>query len=967
MRSSLDSIKLRSDTASRVHAKVLAMQVFEEMLEIRDGCAQLVLDPARRLGLSSAKPSTDLPDLSASRAAYEGFKVVVQGLANMTDDAPWPWKAIPQTILQFIFMAERALDQPRKIRVLTDKIVRRLEFLLSISQRSDGNKTELDICVEVFLADVQRVIIRLRLIERAHPSKALAMTDYIAQVIAGEEEKMQDALQDLQTRFTVHTAYTVETIAAGFAPMQGTTSNTLDLAAGTSADVKDVAATVESTSVTVNATHIMVTQIHAKSTGLNGENASHISNQARLPAVPFCFKGRTALQAKIVKIICESLAAHIAIMGTGGIGKTSLAKAILHDDKVVQLIQDNRFFVPVEDLIDIESAAKRLAEQLGVGETNDPLSAAISALQSLPRSLLILDNLETLWFGNNAAAQKEVEHMLQRLAAIPSLALIVTSRGSVPPSGVQWSNAMSAELEPISLDAARDVFEQIVGQPQRGAEHDALDLLLAGVDCIPLAVTLLAQLAQLKNKPSALLKRWEHTKTAFIRTQGDHRESSVDASIQISFDLLAAMSGGTEGSQLLAICAHLPDGLRPSVFAQLLDQFDDIYAARYLLVAFALVSIGPKDELKMLSPVRHFVVRKYPMTVIHATALRRIYFGIAASGPKGMDDSFSRLAQNVAPEYGNLSSFLLHLIHAEEPSQELFDAVHAISEYSYWTVPSVKLREAFRLRLIAYPKWLVNCLQGIGRTRLARDEYALAKDNFQAALALSKDIGDRFQEADCRLNLGQCLRLQGSLKAAKPELLLAHNTFTELGRDDLAAKCAQQLGNIYHQRLEFDDAVAYVTSARDTFKRHGQRLNVAQSTKNLGKIYLDQNKVNLDQSKLSAAVSELQFALAEFQVIGEENGAAQCAMCLADAWTRQKDYDSAEKLLVTAREAYERIGDRSGLADCHHSFGELYLGQCRVSEARENFEIARSTFASIGHHWGVTACNEEIVKLDNSP
>ncbi|KAH7102145.1 hypothetical protein BKA62DRAFT_700336 [Auriculariales sp. MPI-PUGE-AT-0066] len=152
------------------------------------------------------------------------------------------------------------------------------------------------------------------------------------------------------------------------------------------------------------------------------------------------------------------------------------------------------FFLSVENSIDIESAAKRLAEQLGVGETSYPQSTAISALEALSCSLLVIDNLETLWFSNKAAAQKDTERFLKHLSDIPALTLIVTSRDSIPPSGVQWSNPQAAGLATLSLD-------QIADRSQLTAEREALDKLLDGVDCEPLAVTLLPQLAALGNAP----------------------------------------------------------------------------------------------------------------------------------------------------------------------------------------------------------------------------------------------------------------------------------------------------------------------------------------------------------------------------------------------------------------------------------------------------------------------------------
>ncbi|KAH7099945.1 hypothetical protein BKA62DRAFT_659196 [Auriculariales sp. MPI-PUGE-AT-0066] len=870
----------------------------------------------------------------------------------MTDGAPWPWKAIPQTVLQFTSMAERALDQPQKVRDLTDRIARRISLLLNISQNKGSSNPELDAYVELFLADVQRIIMRLRIIEKAHPAKAFPLTNHIDAIIAGEAEKMQTALLELQVRFAVHAAYTAESVAAGVAAIQSVTNKTLAM-------TTTIASTVESTAVGVDATQVMVTEMHAKVVHGDGKQTSHITNRARLPARPSCFKGRMNQLSALVKLVCESLNVRIAIMGPGGMGKTSLAKAILHDEAVVNVVQDNRFFVSVEDVIDIESAAKRLAEQLGVGETSDPQSAAISALQTLSRSLMVIDNLETLWFSNNAAAQKDTERFLQRLADIPSLTLIVTSRGSVTPSGIEWTNDQSAELDAISLDAARETFEQIAGRPQVTTECDALDKLLTGVDCMPLAVTLLAQLARHNNSPSQLLQRWHHSKTAFIRTGGDHRESSVNVSIQISLNLLRDMTSGTEGGQLLSICAHLPDGLRLPVFAQLVSHFSDIHAARDLLVTFALVSVGSNDELRMLSPVRHFVLNRLPMTASHLAALRDIYFAIATSGPLELDENFSKLAKNVAPEYGNLTSLLLHLIETEEPSWELCDAVYAVSEYSYHTAPSPTLHEAFRLRLTTHPAWLAQCLLNLGRTRLIRDEYSLAIDNFQAARELHPTLGNKASEAQCRQCLGMCLRMQDSYEAAEWELHAARDSFVELDREIDAARCAQELGDIYRMRGENEQAIVHFTSARDTFKGRGERLYAAQCTRNLGLI-------QLDQDNLPAAESELQFAMSEFEAVCDSLGAAQCRKYLGDVRIRQGDYDSAEKLLVSAKDVYVQLGVQSDLANCHWSFGMLYHNQGKTLEAIESFETARNIYGLLGLQRNVASCSSEISELRNA-
>ncbi|KAH7102224.1 hypothetical protein BKA62DRAFT_121587 [Auriculariales sp. MPI-PUGE-AT-0066] len=520
-------------------------------------------------------------------------------------------------------------------------------------------------------------------------------------------------------------------------------------------------------------------------------------------------------------------------------------------------------------------------------------------------------------------------------------------------------NDQSAELETISLDAAREMFEQIAGRPSLGTELEALDELLAGVDCTPLAVTLLAQLARQDNSPSQLLQRWRHSKTAFISTGGDHRESSVNVSIQISLDLLSAMNGGTEGGQLLSICAHLPDGLRTPVFAQLVAHFGDIHAARDLLVTFALITVGSNDELRMLNPVRHFVLKHLPVTAGHLAALREIYFAIAASGPVVIDENFSELAKNMAPEYNNLTSFLLHLIGTEEPSQELYDAVNHVSEYSYYTIPSPTLREAFRSRLTTHPSWLAQCLRDLGRTRLVRDEYSLAMDNFQAARILYATLGNTTSETQCRQFLGQCLRMQGLWEDAERELHAARDAFVELGREVDAAKCALELGDIYHMRGDFEQATFHLILARDVFKGRGERLRTAQCTRSLGLI-------QFRQDNLPAAESELRSAMSEFEAIGSSLDAARCIESLGNVRIRQRDYDSAEKLLVSAKEVYVQLGMKLDLANCHASFGTLYSDQGKTLEAIESFETARNIYGLVGYQDRVADCTSEITKLRNA-
>ncbi|KAH7102762.1 hypothetical protein BKA62DRAFT_829043 [Auriculariales sp. MPI-PUGE-AT-0066] len=897
--------------AARTAAFVIQAGVLCEMLAIKHGVAQLVLDPSHYLGMSNARPELDMfvhsppsnlvsqllnyysPLLSSRSTVYHGVKVAVQTMVSMTEGLPWPWKAIPQTIIQFVDMVETLLDQPRKMQELINTIGLRVSFLLEVSHEKGRENLELCGYVEQFLGDVQRVVLRLRVVAAVRLVKEFPLTTKISEIIQQESARMEKARQDLQLRFTAHAAFTS------------------------------------------GATHTMVAEIHAKVVGSDVKSSHTTFVQATLPGRPRFFNGRDETMSDIVGLIYRSsYAARIIIMGAGGIGKTSLALAIAHQARVAVAFSDRRFFISVEGMIDVEAAAKELARAFGLQDSQDPLSATVHHLQASKPTLLIIDNLETLWFRDNAALRIDTERMLTRLADVSSLTLIITCRGAVVPSGVDWSNAQSAVILPISLEAALQTFTHIAGVPESGSE-----------------------LALRKNLPSDLLRRWRSAHTNFIQTPGNHRECSVDVSIKVSLDLLVAIDGGKEGLQLLSVCSHLPDGLRPPVFAQLCDTFYDIRGARDLLVELALVAVGSEGELRMLSPVRHYVFNNHTMTEVHTKLMRQIYFDIAKSAPQKPGDDFARKSAEFSPEHGNLTWFLLHLIHTDKISQDLCDAVHAVSEYAYWTVPSITLYEALRERLDEQPAWRARCLVDMSRTQSTRrGEYLQAAENLKIARGLQSKLGDAAMTARTTYFLGRALLAHGAWDAAQQELNAARADFIQQDYKIGAGRCAFQLGFVHASRANYDQAFKAFSTARDTFNLLGARLDIAQCTHGIG-------LVQLNTDDLDSAEKTLKTALSEFEALGSVPDTANCIGSLGSLRLRQKDFKSAERLFVSAREAFAGIGSISWSAYFTRWMADLHRDQGRSREALAGYQQVKTMYEIFGAQVSVEECCKEIKLL----
>jgi hypothetical protein len=141
-----------------------------------------------------------------------------------------------------------------------------------------------------------------------------------------------------------------------------------------------------------------------------------------LPPSPQIFHGRETELHEVVKLLTQECA-RIAILGAGGMGKTTLAIAALHDTAVVAKYSF-RYFVPCQSTSTSGALVLNIADHLGVEKGSNVSKRVVQFLMQAPPSLIVLDNLETAW--EPVSSQTEVEELLSLLTEVPHLGLMVS-------------------------------------------------------------------------------------------------------------------------------------------------------------------------------------------------------------------------------------------------------------------------------------------------------------------------------------------------------------------------------------------------------------------------------------------------------------------------------------------------------------------------------------------------------------
>ncbi|KAF8193174.1 hypothetical protein K438DRAFT_1761882 [Mycena galopus ATCC 62051] len=391
-------------------------------------------------------------------------------------------------------------------------------------------------------------------------------------------------------------------------------------------------------------------------------NSSH--SISMLPSEPQIFHGRASELSEILNLFSQGTP-RIAVLGAGGMGKTSLARTVLHHTKITTTYEQHRFFVASDTATTKVELAALVGAHLGLKPGKDLTQAVVQHFSY---------NLETLW--EPAESRHDIEEFLSLLTDVDHLALMltpcqITMRGAERPAKVAWTQPFLSPLKPLDQEAARCTFIDIADNGHRPEE---VDQVLSLTDNMPLAISLLAHLADSEGCTNVLL-RWEEEKTTLI-SEGFDKRSNLDLSISLSLSS-PRIESLPHSRELLSLLSMLPDGLSDVELVQSNLPVDNILGCKAALIHTSLAYSDEQKRLKALVPIREYVKKTQPPGNHLIWPLLKYFqelleFFVECIGTQPSSGTAARILSN----YSNIQSIIWNGLQQDHP--DLVDIIHSI-------------------------------------------------------------------------------------------------------------------------------------------------------------------------------------------------------------------------------------------------------------------------------------------------
>jgi tetratricopeptide (TPR) repeat protein len=607
-----------------------------------------------------------------------------------------------------------------------------------------------------------------------------------------------------------------------------------------------------------------------------GPNGFAVAGPRQLPNYVVDFTGRLAQLAQLDHIFAGGVHGHAeqapsgptvaAIIGSGGIGKTTLA---LHwAQRNVGRFPDGQLYVDLQGFgpeppMRPAAAMRRFLTALGVDPRTippdpDAQAALYRSMLADKHILLVLDNAS------------DSDQVLPLLSGGQGSVVLITSRMRLGTLAVRGARPVAVGV--FGDDEARQFLANRLGRAQLAGEPDAVDALLAQCAGLPLALSIVAARAAIQSHLplSAFAEELHDVTTRLDALNVSELDGDLRRVFSWSYQVLT-----NEAAHAFRVLSLAPGAdISLPAAAALLDLSP--CAARPLLrilVAAHLVQEHASDRYSMHDLVRLFAAERLhdtETTEERCRAMHRMchwYLRMA----DGADRVLAPYRTHVLPdnpstdyhadfggheqamrwyetEHANLVA-ITRLAACSHPdfAWQLSNAVFGYYRTSqYWRewleMQRVGLVAARRAGSAKGEAWVLNGL-GIALTNLG--QYAEAIASYEQSLAIRRRIGDQLGEAQVLNNLGEMCRQTGryqqAIDYARADYAICLQINDRYGQMVSLNNLGKVLLNTQQPADALEDQLKALTICREINDPHSE----AEIRNDLGEIYrtLDQPEI----------------------------------------------------------------------------------------------------------------------------
>ncbi len=231
-----------------------------------------------------------------------------------------------------------------------------------------------------------------------------------------------------------------------------------------------------------------------------------------------------------------------------------------------------------------------------------------------------------------------------------------------------------------------------------------------------------------------------------------------------------------------------------------------------------------------------------------------------------------------------------------------------------------------------------------------------AEKYYQDGLKIAQAQNNQSLVANFQGQLGDIARYRGKWDEAEKLYRQSLELSTELGDRAGMAWSWGCLGDIAESRGNWDKAEKLYRQYLEVMTELGDRAGIASSWGSLG--YIEQCRGNWDEAeKLYRQCLDLRTEL------GDRAGMAYGWVKLGDIARKRGNWDEAEKLYRQSLDLRTELGDRAWMAATWASLGENELGKGNLDAAEKYLTEALADMEKLGMTWHIAETNFDLAKL----